>query len=385
MYIDDVRISSIPDDRVEVTAMCDGRSLHYRIPASHFRPQAVGDALLISTLAPAMRAMSPLHLPSNVPVSSRLVEQLDGIQRIYAGWNAGLKQVRLDATLYEPMPSDGPAGLFYAGGVDSSYSLLTHLEDVDLLIIVFGFDHTLAEDEAAANLKRNSQFAQRFGKVLIPVETNHSRFVRELGVSRTFVHGATLASIALLLGLSRCFIASSHATGNVRPDGSHPLLDHRFSNGVTEIIHDDISVTRLQKTWTIAKHADVLANLRVCWEFPNENCGACPKCLRTMIALRLCGSNGPFPTLKDVGRIRAMAARSEVEYVVDLLMAAHAQGDAEAERELKKGLRIQDWKEALRFLDRALAGGALRGFRRWRRDTEIGLVKVELRPDLDLQ
>ncbi len=79
-----------------------------------------------------------------------------------------------------------------------------------------------------------------------------------------------------------------------------------------------------------------------------------------------------------------MAAHSEVEYVVSMLMAAHAKGDMEVERELRKGLRRQDWNEALRYLDRALLGGRLRRLRRRQRDGERGLVKVELRPDLDM-
>jgi len=143
-------------------------------------------------------------------------------------------------------------------------------------------------------------------------------------------------------------------------------------------------VTRLEKTWAVAKKANFLDNLRVCWEFPNENCGTCPKCVRTMTALRLCGATGPFPPLGDLRRIGAMAGHSEAEYVVSMLIAAHANGDHEVEKELRRGLRKHDWNEAMRYLDRALLGGGLRRFRRRHGDAERGLVKVELRPDLDL-
>ena len=77
-----------------------------------------------------------------------------------------------------------------------------------------------------------------------------------------------------------------------------------------------------------------------------------------------------------------MAANSEVEYTVGMLMAARARGDAEVERELRKGLRRHDFNEALRYLDRALTGGWLQRRRR-SRDSEAGLVKVKLRPDLE--
>lgn len=385
MLIEDVRVAPIGPDQVEVGAMCGGHPLYYRLPSSRFRPQSVGDALVLSVLAPAMRAGSHVRLPENIPVSSQIAANLDGIQRIAMSWNPALKKVRLEAALYEPTPATAPVGLFYAGGVDSSYSLISHRDEVDLLIIVFGFDHTMSDVEMRESVDRNARFAQRLGKELIPTQTNHSRFVTDLGVTRAFMFGTTLASVALLLGLRRCFVASSHSPTNLRPDGSHPILDHRFSNGVTEIVHDDFSINRVEKTSTVATEPVFLDNLRVCWEFPNRNCGSCPKCVRTMTALRLCGVDGPFPPLTDLRQIRAMAARSEVEDVVDLLMAAHAKGDRDTERALRQGLRRQDWKEALRYLDHALLRGRLQRFRRRFWHPEAQLVRVNLRPDLDLE
>lgn len=385
MLVEDVRITPIDGDRVEVSATCGGSALYYRLPAHSLCRQSIGDALVLSVLATAMRAGTPVRLPDDIPVSSALAANLDGIQRIWMSWNARLKKVSLEAVLYEPAPAaDGGVGLFYAGGVDSTYSLKVHLAEIDALIIAFGFDHTMSKEEIAASLERNGRFAERLRKELVPIETNHSRYVFEKGVSRTFVFGATLGAIALLLGLKRCYIASSHSAANALPEGSHPVLDHRFSNGRTEIIHDDVAVTRLDKTWAVAEREDLLENLRVCWETPNENCGSCAKCLRTMTALRLCAVNGPFPALGSLRQIRRMAAHSEVEYVVGMLLAAHVRGDLEIERELRKGLRRHDWNAALRYLDQAISRGAMRRFRRRFRDSERELVKVELRPDLDL-
>ena len=385
MLIEDVRIEPIDRDRIEVRATCGGRPLYYRVPASRFSSQAVGDALVVSVLAPAMLAGTSVRLPANVPVSSVLASNLAGIQRIWMSWNARLRKVSLEAELYEPVPAtEGGVGLFYAGGVDSSYSLIAHLAEVDALVIAFGFDHSMNESEASENLARNGRFARLLGKDLVPTETNHSRFVADHGVSRMMIFGATLASIAVLLGLRRCYIASSHSAANPLPEGSYPVLDYRFSNGATEIVHDDVSVSRLEKTWAVAERPEFLDNLRVCWEAPNENCGWCGKCLRTMTALRLCGASGPFPPLGDVRRLRGMAAHTDVEYVVSMLLAAHEKGDVEVERELRKGLRRHDWNNALRYLDQALFRGGLRRLRRRYRDAELGLAKVELRPDLDL-
>jgi hypothetical protein len=382
MLIEDVRVTALAGEQVEVSAACDNHRLYYRLPAARLSRSAIGDALLVSVLTPAMRAGLSIRLPGELAVSSKLVSQLDGAQRVWASWNSDLHKVPLEAVTYEPAPSAGQVGLFYAGGVDSSYSLIAHLDEIDVLVIVFGFDHTMSDDEVRENLERNRRFAADLGKELVSMETNHSRFVRDLGVSRTFIFGATLSACALLLGLKRAYIASSHSAANQMPQGSHPALDPRFSNGATEIVHDDTSVTRLQKTRAIAERPEFLQNLRVCWELPNDNCGTCPKCLRTMTALRLCGATGPFPPLGDLRQLRTMAATSETEYVVDMLMAARAKGDAEVERELTKGLRRHDFNEAVRHLDRALTRGWLQRLRR-SRGPEAGLVKVKLRPDLD--
>ena len=384
MRIEDVRVDAIAGHRIEVAARCAGQPPAFRVPeASGVSRSAVGDALLLCALAPAMRAGAPLQFPEDLPVSSRLASNLDGIQRIWASWNPSLSPVRVDASLYEPAPSTGLVGLGYAGGIDSSYSLIAHFDEIEALLLVFGFDHTLSDTEMAASIERNGRFAQRVGKTLVPVETNHSRFLFALGVSRTLVYGATLASIGLLLGLRRCYLASGHSAAYPGPAGSHPVLDYRYSNGATDIVHDDTSVGRFEKTRVVAGRPEFLENVIVCWEHPNSNCGDCPKCLRTMTALRLCGTTGPFPPLGDLRRIREMASHSEAEYVLGMLLAARAAGDEAIARELARGLRARDRREALRYIDLGFLGGTVHRVRRRLRSRQNRPAEIEPRPDLD--
>ena len=384
MIVEDVRIASIAGNRVELRATCGGKPLYYRVPESRFRRDAVGDVLVLSTLVPAMRAQSPIQLPPQFSVSSQLASNLPKMQRVWSSWNFSLKRVSLEASTHDVQPAASDVGLFYGGGVDASYSLIVHLEEVDFLVLAFGFDFSFSQEEIRKSVLRNSRFSERLGKELVPVETNHSQFVASLGVSRQLVYGATLACVGLLLGPRTCYIASGHSAANMRPDGSHPVLDHLFSNGITEFIHDDVSVVRLEKTWAVAKHPDFLDNLRVCWDSHDENCGTCSKCLRTMVALRLCGTEGPFPPLRDLRLLRRMAASTELEYVVGMILAAHERGDREVVRQLKRGLRVNDRKEAIRYLDQALLGGQLRRWYTRQRGIELELLKVNLRPDLDI-
>ena len=382
MDVGDVAITTLADGRVEVGASAGGLPLYFRLPAEAFNPRALGDALLLATLVPAMRSGGTLRLPPGVPVSSVLLAAVPGIQRIYRSWNARLREVQVESSVYEPEGTANGVGLFYAGGVDSSFSLLSHEAEVDTLVNVFGFDMHLGEDEMRTSRKRNEAFAAELGKRMLCVETNHRTFLREHGVSRMFVFGATLGSVALLLGFARCYLASNLSTAHMRPDGSHPLLDPRYSNGTTEIIHDDVSVTRFEKTRAIARRPDLLANLRVCWDYPNENCGTCLKCLRTMTALRLLQTPGPFPPGPDRASVRRMASHTELDFLVEMVLEAHRRGDVELLRELRRGLRWHDFREAVRHLLYAITGRKIRSPRG--NGHEHSLVKCDLRPDLDL-
>ena len=385
MEFQSVETEAIDDDRIEVRARVGAARLELRLPSRRFSPRALGDALVLSALVPAMREGSALRLPDDLPVSSCLVAALPAIQRTYRNWNVRLHEVALEATTYEPDHEGTGTALFYAGGVDSSYSLIAHEGELDALVAVLGFDMHMDEEEMAASRARNTAFARALGKEIVFVESTHRGFLRTLGVSRTFVFGAMLASAALLLGLRRCYIASSHSVGHLRPEGSHPTLDPLCSNGTTAIVHDDVTVSRLDKTRAIATRPDVLANLRVCWDQPNDNCGTCLKCLRTMAALRLCGVAGPFPPLDDLGVVRRMASHTELDYVVEMAVSAHRQGDVELYRRLRQGLRRQDFVEALRHLAYAVTGRKMRRPSRSRNALELELVKYDLRPDLDLR
>ena len=110
--IEEIRVTPLDSNRVEVGALFGGHAVRYCVPASHLSRQAIGDALLASVLAPAMRMGTSIHLPDEVPVSSALASELDGIQRVLIGWNRDLKKVGLEARRYEPVSANGPVGLF---------------------------------------------------------------------------------------------------------------------------------------------------------------------------------------------------------------------------------------------------------------------------------
>src|SRR5207302_11088078 len=79
----------------------------------------------------------------------------------------------------------------------------------------------------------------------------------------------------------------------VRPWGAHPLVDPRWSTEAVDVVHDGCEANRIEKIRRqIASSPLALQSLRVCWrgDSASYNCGECPKCLRTMLALHLAGT-----------------------------------------------------------------------------------------------
>jgi hypothetical protein len=74
------------------------------------------------------------------------------------------------------------------------------------------------------------------------------------------------------------------------PWGSHPLSDPLMSTNDLRFIRYQNKVNRFQKTEFIAKSQIALDHLHVCWiRKSHDNCGACEKCVRTMLMLEVIG------------------------------------------------------------------------------------------------
>jgi hypothetical protein len=270
----------------------------------HFRsetPLGDDDALLPLALVPSMRVGGVLDLPRGLSPSMR--SSCPEIQDLLAQWSGrrGVPQFEHVEVLTNDRPSQ-PAeairgvGAFFTSGLDSTYTALKHSDEITHLIYVDGFDLPHASPavrEAALMFVRSS--AARLGKQLIEVETNLRDF-SDRWLSWDFYHGAALATVALLLSqqLFKVYIASSFPSWQLSLWGSHPSLDPLWGTDGVVIVHDGSEADRIQKIRAIAEHPGALSRLRVCWENPgdtqeSQNCGACEKCMRTMLVLWQCG------------------------------------------------------------------------------------------------
>jgi hypothetical protein len=233
-------------------------------------------------------------------------------------------------------------------------------------------------DETA--ITRNANFARSFGKVLIPVATNHFAFGYRYNLSRNLSQGGALASVALLLGFPRVFVPSSYSYKQLFPLGSHPLTDRLWANEAMEIIHDGSEARRVDKIQKIAKDGHLLANLRVCFNDMNVNCGKCLKCLRTMIPLKLLqAGTGPFPPLPSSKVIRKMRIAGAIEksFFNDNLDLALQSGDAELRDALQACLRRHERLELLKNFDRVILGGLIKRTHRAITNAVSGIQRVD--------
>lgn len=252
----------------------------------------------------ALSLMPAMMLGANIKVdgdlSEKFLNNVDAIQEKLLSWNQGFQKITVQSGVSMNTSSDlaRGVGVFFSGGVDSFYSLIEARaqseEKLTHLILVHGFDIDYQDDftfEAVHSAIRKVADAEEIE--LIVVKTNLRDFTDPI-LDWGFAHGGALGAIALLLHskLHTIYIPSSYDYDALHPWGSHPDIDPLWAVEGMKIIHHGTEISRVKKTVDyIAQSETALKYLRVCWknERGRYNCGTCPKCIRTMIDLRIAG------------------------------------------------------------------------------------------------
>ena len=277
-----------------------------------------GDRVLTSVLLCAME--KSLDIKVEGVVSPRLLDGLNRLQTLWHEWRPKkYSLISISADSYEEAPSNHQGlGLFtFSGGVDSTYSVFHQLSNeaiqplpVGAAVFVHGADIPL-EDKAGfeAAKRRAEKILEGTGIELIPVRTNS----RLLGCNWEDSHGLELSACLLLLqsGFGTGVLAGWRSAAEVvYPWGSTPLTDPLASTEAMRIVHDGLERNRIEKIEWLSRHPDVIRHLRVCWEGENrgENCGACEKCVRTLLDFWALGLPSPeaIPTRLSPELIRSI-------------------------------------------------------------------------------
>ena len=245
------------------------------------------------------------------------------------------------------------SGFFFSGGIDSFGTICAnrmhypadHPRRITDAFIVHGLEQDDPEkfEHLLDSLK---EFDGENGFTIIPVYTNvYLNFRKEDAVNafklwRYEFGGAALASVAHAFSQRDAIvsIASSSHLYEMEPWGTHPLVDAHFSSADMRIIHDGLTLTRLDKIRLVAGWDLALRHLRVCNRFANYrkdqlNCGQCEKCVRTMLGLLAIGAlekTNAFP-VKDVSRELVLGNASKL-HSLGLLKAMYQEIIPELER-----------------------------------------------------
>jgi hypothetical protein len=316
------------------------------------------------------------------PVSPLLSEGAGDALGILSHWY-GDPSVAIEAPHRASSPTVHPgrgAGLFFSGGVDSLGSLqrnleliprdsaeaITHCINVDWLgprsVDALEGKLRTSHEPIVKYLRRATEAA---GTTFVPVVTN-LRCLENYDFNRDWMrraHGALLCAVAHALsgGIQRILIASTNDVPHLRPWGSHPLLDSRFSSEDLMVVHDEVHRSRLSKLEAIAAWDAALDCIIVCtdWMTPREgppNCGKCEKCLRTLASLKAVGVERDLPTFPE-GSLTPRAVRTRARWIstdykfdqwAEIEPMLHSRGEIALARAVRSNLR---WSLPLR-LDR---------------------------------
>ncbi len=277
-------------------------------------------------LIPSMHQGEDLEI---VPeISEKLLANSETIQDIFVNWYPGVfRKIHIRSISRKVrIKTSEASGQFFSLGVDSFYTLLKNRGDsLKYLIYMQGLELPLSRyrhNQERGVLDNLLNVSSHYNMELICGKTNF-RDHFDLDWPK-YYHGAGLASAAISLGkgLGRMYVASSHSYGAQIPVGSSFMLDHLWSTGQIDIVHDGAERGRGFKVADlVADDPFALNNLRVCTENDGGdfNCCRCRKCISTMAVLEIIGKleeSDAFPLKKVKGEIYKIQPYSLSSYAL---------------------------------------------------------------------
>ena len=292
------------------------------------------DAFVVGFLTTAMRLGEDISCEA--PITRRLYYQLT--EYLIPAMAANMKiyhPIAIHAPLTDAsLPCQKAVGTGFTGGVDSLYTLMTHLQPQEpsrkithLLVANVG---TLEGGDTQATLhhmaeKTRSGVAAELGLQVVSVDSNLQELQKE---SYLAVAGFRLPSA--VLALQKLFGVFYNSAGYefgrfsfVQENSAYyellPLSCFETEN--TVFYSTGGQVTRLQKLQALSNFPLAHRYLHPCIYIRRQNCGSCGKCVRTLGALYAMGTLDRFGDVFDVERFH----REKDEYIANILSHSESQ------------------------------------------------------------
>lgn len=353
------------------------RTLWFAVDANQ-RISSLADPFLVASLFMGMKHGWDIHVHG--VVSSSLLENLQEFQAIWQSFHPERYQlINLSADRLDTAGTR-PAGRIstYSGGVDSSFTALSHapesgsLSPLDAGLMIHGLDIPLADAAFAPALQRAAASLASLGLDCLSMRTN---FREVVDCAWEDVHATALAACLHILapGFGTAMIPSTFAY-SVRDYrvGSNPLTDPLLGSDAMRIVHDGARFTRDAKLARLAAWPQGLDALRVCWQgaLRDRNCCRCEKCLRNMVNIHLLGMPMPasFPEPLSAKRIATLKFKAREIGIWQRLIDLGEQRGLDPDllktmRRLVGRMRLRQWLRSLKRWEQS----ARQLLRPWRR------------------
>ena len=204
--------------------------------------------------------------------------------------------------------------LFFSGGVDATFSLITHLEEKPALVTIWGADIPWDnEDSWKQAIAFNQRIANHHQVKLIPIHSNfrtsfHADNINDYSVNLVgnwwwpaFQHGIAMMCLTapVICGKrKKLYLASSFTSDDLKKLGSiatasAPQIDNHVRLCGCQVVHDANAYSRYNKITHICRfyeHDEFKPFLRVCYHSKEGgNCGVCEKCVRDIMSILVAG------------------------------------------------------------------------------------------------
>lgn len=326
------------------------------------------DAFVAALLTTAMR--EGRDLICDAPVSRRLLWQLNEFLIPTMAANlACYQRIRIHGeAVGEPPACRGAVGTGWTGGVDSLFTVVRHLENpaCRLTHLLIASNGAIEGEDPSDTLRRMGEKARagivpELGLELVCVDSNLQAVLPENFHSVVPVrHGATVLA---LQGLFRTFLVSS----------GFALRQFSFAENTMELYESLVlscletegtvlyaagsPFTRTEKLRQLSESPLAWRYLHPCIYALRDNCGACPKCLRTEAALYALGTLDRFSPVFDAEdfrkhkdlRFASFLAAGHADLFFDEVLEACRENGVH----LSRAKRLALWKK-LRNIPRAL-------------------------------
>lgn len=254
-------------------------------------------------------------IQSEAPISEKLMYQVQNhlLPGLHKYGEMSLIDVTAETTS-KKLNTQEAVGTGFSGGVDSFYTLASHLDSqikgfkvTHLTFLNVGSHGDFGGEEARKLFNERSQLAKDYSKEmdmeLILIDSNISEIV-----NMTYIKSHTFRSLAAILALQKLFHVYYYSSGydlnhfeiTKEDTAAYDLLNmHVLSTEDISFYSTGSTTTRLEKVQYIADYKPSYEFLNVC-QVSEHNCGTCEKCRRTMLELYATSNLDKYENVFDV-------------------------------------------------------------------------------------